>query len=146
MRLRRGSWRMRPESRGNQQGSSIRVYLVSKSNGQARCIEITHTPSVSTPAASTCLPLRLSSRMLTHGNPTGIEDHGLDNLERVGGQAVSSVFFAVVLAGDTGKERRSSLNHVVHTRKDEKTKGKKKVLGRHGCWDRRCTGNLLESG
>lgn len=30
------------------------------------------SPSVSTPAASTCLPLRLSSRMLTHGNPTGI--------------------------------------------------------------------------
>lgn len=29
-------------------------------------------PSVSTPAASTCLPLRLSSRILTHGNPTGI--------------------------------------------------------------------------
>ena len=35
---------------------------------------------MSTPAASTCLPLRLSSRMLTHGNQTGqLEDHLANN-------------------------------------------------------------------
>jgi hypothetical protein len=44
---------------------------------------------VSTPAASTCLPLRLSSRMLTHGNQTEIEDHRWkDNLGRDNVQVV----------------------------------------------------------
>jgi hypothetical protein len=52
-----------------------------KNSRVARKIKWTsHIPSVSTPAASTCLPLRLLSRMLTHGNHTAqIEDHLADN-------------------------------------------------------------------
>lgn len=90
----------------------------------------THAPSVSTPAASTCLPLRLSSRMLTHGNQIGIEDHRWqDNLGRDNVQVV--VFFSFLGIGALCKEikrieRSEARLSLKHQRPGWGTKGKKR--------------------
>lgn len=91
---------------------------------------------MSTPAASTCLPLRLSSRMLTHGNPTGIEDHQTtcDWRSGRGVQAASYFFFLLgdLLFGVLYAFRAlARLRRVRENRKRDRSQARSERLNHH---------------